>query len=213
MTSKDTADLLEQAIKALATKKERARQLAEDAKPDRERLDALLKEIEDYPQEERRQLLNAAGLRHMSAAPKPINPVSGTHARPPTQAQLPVVASHQEPDGSEHRAKNVATVKPKAAKSGVSKAEVLTVSWPIPDGAPSISKILDKQPKWASAACAKVGSAGKGSHLWNPAVLAICLATRTPQKKWACRVDALDKLIRSRFPDFLDEWESKMELL
>lgn len=82
MTAKETADLLDKAIKELAKKKERAKQLAAEAKPDRERLESLLAKLEDHPQEERRQLLDAAGLGHISAAPKPIKPLSGAHARP-----------------------------------------------------------------------------------------------------------------------------------
>lgn len=213
MTAKETADLLDQAIKELAKKKERAKQLAAEAKPDRERLESLLAKLEDHPQEERRQLLDAAGLGHISAAPKPIKPLSGAHAHPLSHDTQRHATPYNAPAGDENHKEQVAVVAPKALKKGVSKAEILTVSWPIPDGAPSISNILDKQPKWAGEACIKVGRAGKGSHLWNPAVLAICLATRTPKKQWTCRVEALAKVIRSHFSDYIDEWESKKDLL
>lgn len=101
------------------------------------------------------------------------------------------------------------TSKPSRSKgvSGLSVAEICAANWPTPLGAPSINSILEKRPKWASHACLKGGRAGKSSHLWNPALLALCLSETTPQKKWACTKGALDKFIRSVFPEYLDEWE------
>jgi hypothetical protein len=101
-------------------------------------------------------------------------------------------------------------------KRGITKAEILDAKWPLPNDAPSLENILDKIPKWVDEACIKVGRAGKGqsgSHLWSPAVLAVCLATRTPHKQWICNQVALTNLIRSQFPDYLDEWTNKQEML
>lgn len=96
---------------------------------------------------------------------------------------------------------------------GVTKAEILGVEWPTPNGAPTIESILDKIPKWAEEACIKVGRAGKGSHLWNPAMFAVCLATRTSHKQWVSNQQSLTSLLRNHFSEYLDEWSSKRELL
>lgn len=99
---------------------------------------------------------------------------------------------------------------------GITKAEILEAEWPLPNDAPRLENILDKIPKWVDEACIKVGRVGKGqsgSHLWNPAVLAVCLATRTSHKQWICNQAALTKLISGRFSDYLDEWKSKLEFL
>lgn len=99
---------------------------------------------------------------------------------------------------------------------GITKAEILAVEWPMPAGAPSLASILDKIPRWVNKACIKVGRAGKGqsgSHLWNPAVLAVCLAARTPHKKWVCNQLALTNFLRGGFSDYFDEWEEKREML
>jgi hypothetical protein len=99
---------------------------------------------------------------------------------------------------------------------GITKAEILSVSWPSATGAPPLEKTLKDIPKWAESACIRVGRRGKGaggSHLWNPATLAVCLATITPQKSWRVSKHALDKFIRSNFADYLSEWESLSEHL
>lgn len=82
MSYKNTADLLEAAIRELARKKELAKQAAAEATPEMGRLAGLLAQLDGHTQDDRRQLLNAAGLKHISAAPKPISPVSGRHASP-----------------------------------------------------------------------------------------------------------------------------------
>lgn len=109
-----------------------------------------------------------------------------------------------------------ARLMPIKCERGITKAEILEVQWPMPNGAPSLESILDKIPKYVDAACIKVGRPGKGrsgSHLWNPAMLAVCLATRTPHKNWTCRQKALTDLIRSEFSDYLEEWSKKQEML
>jgi hypothetical protein len=101
-------------------------------------------------------------------------------------------------------------------KRGTTKQEILSAPWPTATGAPPLENILKNIPKWAEEACTKVGRRGKGaggSHLWNPAVLAACLATTSPQKRWKVSKTALDRLIRSNFEDYLSEWESLSEHL
>lgn len=105
---------------------------------------------------------------------------------------------------------------PQVDKRGVTKQEILSVTWPTASGAPPLENILKNIPKWAEEACTKVGRRGKGaggSHLWNPAVLAVCLATTSPQKGWKVSKTALDRIIRSNFEDYLSEWEKASEHL
>ncbi len=118
--------------------------------------------------------------------------------------------------GAPESAESPAPITLSEGKRGITKAEILDAKWPLPNDAPSLESILDKIPKWVVEACIKVGRAGKGqsgSHLWSPAVLAVCLATRTPHKQWICNQVALTNLIRSQFPDYLDEWTNKREML
>ncbi|MER2626402.1 MAG: hypothetical protein ABTS22_21015 [Accumulibacter sp.] len=102
------------------------------------------------------------------------------------------------------------------APAGISKREVLSVDWPLPAGAPTLQNIIDSLPKWVDEACTKVGRVGKGvngSHLWNPAILAFCLATKTPQKQWAAGKGALTSCLRRSFPDYLAQWEEAAKSL
>lgn len=106
----------------------------------------------------------------------------------------------------------------KSELRGLPKYEILAVDWPIPIGHPSLKNILDKSPipKWIDAACIKVGRAGKGpsgSHLWNPAMVAVCLASTTQGKQWFSNKQALSQLIANHFPDYREEWEEKREML
>ncbi|MBN8463635.1 MAG: hypothetical protein J0M01_12620 [Dechloromonas sp.] len=97
-----------------------------------------------------------------------------------------------------------------------SKQEILAVDWPMPLRAPSLENILNERPKWVSEACVPVGKPGGGaggSHLWKPAVLAACLATTTPQKRWHCNKTALTNFLRLSFPDNIAQWEGLAENL
>lgn len=101
-------------------------------------------------------------------------------------------------------------------KRGVIKVEILSLKWPMPDVAPTLESILDKIPKWVEPACTKIGRPGKGaggSHLWNPAMLAVCLANMTPQKKWHCNKLALTNFLRNNYSDYFSEWEDCAERL
>jgi hypothetical protein len=72
---KNKAELLEQALSDLKERKQAVAELAEKTAPQRQKFAALMKELDGLPQFERREVLNAAGLQHISAAPRPIIPV------------------------------------------------------------------------------------------------------------------------------------------
>ena len=94
-------------------------------------------------------------------------------------------------------------------RRGVSKQEILIASWPIPSNGPKMEKILKKIPKWVEEACQKTGRPGGASHLWNPVVLATCLASR---KQWKIPVSKLDAVITKHFSDYEPEWEETKKL-
>ncbi len=96
------------------------------------------------------------------------------------------------------------------------KAEILAVNWPMPPGAPPLENILNERPKWVSEACVLVGKPGggaSGSHLWKPAMLAVCLATTRPQKRWYCNKAALTNYLRNNFSRNFAQWEGFAENL
>lgn len=82
---KSPADLLEQALRDLETRKKAAADMAANMAPELERLDALQEKLDALPQCERRQVLDAMGLKHVSAAPRPITPLRGTGSAPSRQ--------------------------------------------------------------------------------------------------------------------------------
>jgi hypothetical protein len=101
-----------------------------------------------------------------------------------------------------------------SVRSGVTKQEILNAEWPKVRGAPSMKSIVKELPQWVVPACKQIGGRGKGpygSHKWNPAILAACLATRTPHKKWRVQKSALDLFMRDSFPDYYDEWKTCSE--
>ena len=98
-----------------------------------------------------------------------------------------------------------------ATPRGVTKREILSVDWPMPRNAPPLKNILDEIPKWVDSACIKIGRPGKGvngSHLWNPALLALCLGEATPHKRWTVVRGELTNFIRLNFPDYFEQWEA-----
>jgi len=105
----------------------------------------------------------------------------------------------------------IARTRVNGASAGLPKHEILAVDWPLPQTAPKLKDILDNLPKWVDGACTKVGRSGKGpdgSHLWNPAILAVCLATKAPRKKWpVVGKGTLTNFLSRHFSDYLDEWK------
>ena len=92
MTDKSSshADRLEQALRGLDASKRAAADMAASIEPELERLATLNEQLEALPQSERRQVLDAMGLKHVSAAPKPITPLRGSsYIHPRTPAALP----------------------------------------------------------------------------------------------------------------------------
>ena len=97
---------------------------------------------------------------------------------------------------------------------GVTKQKILSADWRLPKEAPAdLVRVLEDVPKWVEEACNKSGRQGKGSHLWNPAMFAVCLATKTSNKQWTCNKASLDNIIKKEFSEYLEEWEEKSEFL
>lgn len=76
--AKTPADRLERALREHEARKKAAAELAAQQAPELERLKALHAQLEALPeQHERRAVLDAAGMRQVSAAPKAIAPLRG----------------------------------------------------------------------------------------------------------------------------------------
>ena len=71
------ADALEKALADLEAKKQAAAALAAKNAPQIERIEALEKRLAGLSQSDRREVLDAIGLNHVSAVPKPIEPLRG----------------------------------------------------------------------------------------------------------------------------------------
>jgi hypothetical protein len=71
------ADRLERALREHEARKRAAAERAAQQAPESERLKALRAQLEALPQDERRAVLDAAGMRQVSAAPKPEEPLRG----------------------------------------------------------------------------------------------------------------------------------------
>lgn len=85
--------------------------------------------------------------------------------------------------------------------AGLSKQEILANDWPIPSTI-NLKDILSDVPKWLEPARVSRGAAGKYSALWNPAMLAFCLASTKAISK-----TALTRHISRFFAEWADEWE------
>lgn len=86
--------------------------------------------------------------------------------------------------------------------SGLGRKEILSVDWPLINGfnEDSFSRALSDVPNWLKPARIAKGAPGKGSALWNPAIVAACLL----EKNYA-RQAALTNLMRKSFPDWLEQ--------
>lgn len=96
--------------------------------------------------------------------------------------------------------------KAEAPRLGLSKREILAVTWPLPHGR-NLEPLLSDVPKWLVPALTNRGSQGKGSSTWNPAAIADCLASKTHHKTWVINFGTLDFFIRKYFPAWIPEWE------
>ena len=96
----------------------------------------------------------------------------------------------------------------KAAKpKGCTKGEILAADWPLPNGF-NLEGALSDVPKWLMSARVSRGTPGRGSSIWNPVQIAVCLVTEKAVNK-----TAVDHVIRRHFAEFIDEWEHSAEML
>ena len=96
----------------------------------------------------------------------------------------------------------------KAAKlKGCTKGEILAADWPLPNGF-NLEGALSDVPKWLMSARVSRGAPGRGSSIWNPVQIAVCLVTEKAVNK-----TAVDHVIRRHFAEFIDEWEHSAEML
>ena len=99
-----------------------------------------------------------------------------------------------------------------SSKAGLSKSAILAVEWPLHNKKftqKSLETALGDVPNWLEFA--RVGprgaaGRGKGSHQWNPAMLADCLAERG----YAPRV-SLERLLKQHFAEWLEDWQKMQE--
>lgn len=96
--------------------------------------------------------------------------------------------------------------KPTPAR-GISKQEILAHPWPVPASI-RLPTLLSDVPKWLHPARVARGAPGKTSSLWNPAMLAACLASAK-----GVSIHALGKHITEHYPEWLDEWQEIEEKL
>lgn len=218
----NTADLLEQALRDLEASKKAAADKAAEYAPEQERLAAQWKKLDGLSQSERRLVLDAAGLHHVSAAPKPITPIRGTSirieaARPqrepvqPLPANTPLGQSNQADGEVNREAAPANEAKPKDKTRGITKQEAVTAFQSIVHI--NLSKALgDGKGIYGDdgARVRKGTPGGKHTALWDPVVLAIGLY----EKKYA----PMPKLKKAFFEhpfltSWLEDWKEKLKLL
>jgi hypothetical protein len=90
---------------------------------------------------------------------------------------------------------------------GLTKKEMLANDWPIPVRI-NLKRLLSDVPVWLEPARLNRGAPGKASALWNPAMLALCLATNKAISK-----TALTRYIDTYMSDWGDEWKRLSESL
>lgn len=103
---------------------------------------------------------------------------------------------------------------PSEHKSLLTTPVIAAIDWPIPKGGPKdFNALLSDTPKWLEEARVFRGTPGKSPSLWNPVMLAICLASRSKGKRWHSNKAALDKLFKNHLPEFDDEWKARSEMI
>lgn len=124
--NKSPAERLERGLQDSKKLKRAAAASAAEMAPELKRLAALYKKLEALPQNERRKVLDAAGLRHVSAAPKPITPLRGLSSYTPP-SRPPELLAMAAPTEQLAPAQNTATPAPvktdSATKTRSNKSE------------------------------------------------------------------------------------------
>jgi hypothetical protein len=90
------------------------------------------------------------------------------------------------------------------SRQGIPKAKILMSEWPL-KGTYTIKSLADalgNQPLWLRPAIVIKGVAGVRSTTWNPALIGVGLV----EKKHSNR-QTINRLIRTDFPDWIDDWE------
>lgn len=95
---------------------------------------------------------------------------------------------------------------------GVSKREILAADWPLvsPYSMARLERNLGdvSNLQWLQPArVGQPGAAGKGSHRWNPALLASCLCS----KGYIINKTLLLRMFETHFPEYLDQWQEITE--
>jgi hypothetical protein len=98
-----------------------------------------------------------------------------------------------------------------AVPPGLAARAILAHDWPVPVGVDLKSRLADGRAKWLTPARELRGSPGKAPSLWNPAMLAICMASKSKGKTWQVDRHRLDIFIRKHFKEWVDEWERLYE--
>lgn len=91
-----------------------------------------------------------------------------------------------------------------AAPVGIPKGEIVSVQWPLYGqfNQVSLDAALSDVPTWLKPARSVRGSPGKGSSLWNPALIAACLLGKSYANE-----KALCSFLGRSFAEWLPEWE------
>lgn len=120
-------------------------------------------------------------------------------------ANQPAAATHPKVSPGDTAAQNDSsqTTKPKPC----TRSAILAAAWPLPNSV-KLEGLLSDVPQWLNPALVARGAPGRCSSLWNPAQIAVCLAT-----KKSVKMTALTPVIRNSFPEFLNEWENAVKLL
>ncbi|WP_426117291.1 hypothetical protein [Massilia sp. PWRC2] len=82
---------LEDALRQNEEQKKQAKKLAAEMAPEMEKRRSLQVRLDSLPQDERRRVLDAAGMGHASAVPAPIEPLHGSGSYAHTRHELPLV--------------------------------------------------------------------------------------------------------------------------
>ncbi len=139
-------------------------------------------------------------------------------------AELVAIArKHDEQPGAAAAQKDASVTPAKVSPSGTATStqdkpqkpkgctwrDIMAAPWPKQQGFDLAAALSNKIPKWLDNETAIMhrGTAPEPT-LWNPAGIAICMATNAPRRKWTMQPRTLDNVIRAHFTEFLQEWEA-----